>query len=299
MQKTCLIFNPAAGGARGRKFIEQLRREVKDICFATTRAEGDGERLAAQLAAEGCTTFIAGGGDGTVNEVLNGMMSATQGKPIRLGTLPLGTQNVFAAELGIPRRPLEAWRVIQQGRTRLIDLPTVTCQRNGGQTRRFWVQLAGAGFDARAVQEVNRKRKKLLGPLEYIIAGLKVAAEPAPLLQLEADGRCIEGKFVIVGNGRFYGGPFALFPQASNRDGKFDVCVFQSGGYLDFLRYFQGVLRGVHPKFSDVKLLCASQLYLRSAQPVPLEVDGELLGVLPCGFEMLPRSLEVIVPPQD
>jgi diacylglycerol kinase (ATP) len=296
MHKTCLIFNPTAGGERGRKFIEELRREATGVTFAATVQAGDGETLAAQHAREGFTTLVAGGGDGTINEVINGLMSVNSGEGVRLGVLPFGTQNVFASELGISHKPREAWNVIEQGRTRRIDLPRVSCQRNGGSAQRFFVQLAGAGFDARAVEVVDLERKKFLGPLEYVIAGLRVAAEPAPQLRVEADGERLEGRFVIVGNGRFYGGPFALFPNAANDDGKLDVCVFQNGGYLDFLRYFQGILRGVHPDFDDVKLLSVERLRISSATRVPLEVDGEFLGVLPCAFDVVPRALDVIVP---
>ncbi len=295
MHKTCLIFNPTAGGTRGRKFIETLKGGVGGVTLAATETVGDGEKLAARYARAGFTTIVAGGGDGTINEVINGVMSVNAGAGVRLGVLPFGTQNVFATEMGVSAKPDEAWSAVTRGRTRRIDLPRASCQRDGGRAQRFFVQLAGAGFDARAVEEVDLERKKLIGPLEYIIAGLKVAAEPAPLLQIEADGARLEGRFALIGNGRFYGGRFALFPNAANDDGKFDVCVFQRGGYLDFLRYFQGILRGVHPEFEDVKLLSVERLRISSETRVPLEVDGEFFGVLPCEFDLLPRALEVIV----
>jgi diacylglycerol kinase family enzyme len=138
--------------------------------------------------------------------------------------------------------------------------------------------------------------KKLLGPLEYIIAGLKAAAEPAPQLEIEANHTRLEGSFVVIGNGRLYGGPFALFPKASNDDGKLDVCVFQGSSYLDFLRYFQGVVRGVHTDFPDVKYLSVPRVRVTSARQVPMEADGELLGHTPAEFDLWPKALRVLVP---
>jgi diacylglycerol kinase (ATP) len=299
MQRIGLIFNPTAGGRQGKAFIEHLRHNAPDMRIAPTLASGDGRKLAMQLVGEGCDTIVAAGGDGTVNEVVNGLATCAAEAntvKVRFGALPLGTQNVFAEELGMPRKLAESWKIIEQGRVRAVDLARVSCQRDGKSAQHFFVQLAGVGLDARAVQLVNLDVKRWVGPLAYVIAGLKAVAEPAPHLKIEADGAALEGSFALIGNGRYYGGRFVLFPKALNDDGKLDVCVFRGKRFLDCLRYLHGIARGVHTSYPDVKYVSAARLRVVSAQGAPLEADGELLGCTPAEFDLWPKALQVLGP---
>ena len=126
-------------------------------------------------------SIVAAGGDGTVNEVLNGLGDAPDGfARARLGVLPLGTVNVFARELEIPLRIERAWEILQRGRETRIDLPRVEFSANGVRQKRYFVQLAGAGLDARAIELVDWSHKKKAGPLAYVIAGLKALRERQP-----------------------------------------------------------------------------------------------------------------------
>ena len=126
------------------------------------------------------------------------------GAPVTLGILPMGTVNVLAMELGIPFDLVTAWKIIRAGHTRLIDQASA----NG----HLFVQMAGVGLDAQVVQQNNRQVKQVLGPLSYLLTATKVAAEKPPRLLVESDQHpSVEGSFVLVGNGRLYGGPFALF----------------------------------------------------------------------------------------
>lgn len=299
MHKTCLIFNPTAGGARRRKLFDELKARARDVAFVATQAPADGVRLASQLARDGFDTFIAAGGDGSINEVLDGIIThlVEPQRQLRLGVLPLGTANVFARELGIPLDCRKAWEVIERGHTRRVDLGSVCYQESQFPRSRYFIQLAGIGFDARAVELVDLKRKRYLGPLEYVWAGLKVALGPAPRLVVEANGERHQGVFVAVGNGRFYGGPFTLFPRAELDDEKLNVCVFQRGGLISYFRYALGVIRGAHTEFRDVKYFTAQTFRVTSHQMTPFEVDGEFVGHVPADFGILPRALEVIVPP--
>jgi diacylglycerol kinase (ATP) len=234
---------------------------------------------------QGYTTIVAAGGDGTVNEVVNGIGVA----PVSLGILPMGTVNVFAMELGIPLNLDKAWKVIRAKKTRAIDLASA----NG----HFFVQMAGIGFDAQVVKENSRATKRVLGPLSYLLTATKVAVAKAPRLRVLCHGKMVaEGSFVLVGNGRFYGGPFSLFNEASLEDGLLDVCVFRGSDYLSIIRYMRGALFGSLSKFSDVHYFKAKNLIVEANREVQLEVDGELIGHSPVRFAVKPGKLSVLTP---
>lgn len=257
-----------------------------------TQGPGDAGRLAREAVAAGFRTVVAGGGDGTVNEVVNGLTAA--GNPdVTLGLLPLGTMNVFAAELGIPGNRIgRAWEIIAAGHHRQVDL----ARANG----RGFVQMAGIGFDAQAVSEVDWEMKKNFGPLSYLIAAARVASRELPRLLVTADdGQTHEGCFVLVGNGRFYGGPFNVFREAVLDDGLLDVIVCDSVTHLDLLRYFPNILLGTHLELEGVEFFHARRLTVRPAhdgERVPYEIDGEIAGHAPVDFDLQPGVLRVLVP---
>ena len=173
------IRRPAA--TKRRHFRRQLDAFGSQCALKATAAPGDARRLAAEAVGEGYDLVVAAGGDGTVNEVLNGIGDAPEGfARARLGMLPLGTVNVFARELKIPLRLEHAWEVLRRGNETKIDLPQVEFSVNGKTRRRYFIQLAGAGFDARAIELVDWQHKKKIGPLAYIVAGLKALRENRP-----------------------------------------------------------------------------------------------------------------------
>src|SRR5206468_6950812 len=201
-------------------------------------------RLAAEAVREGFEVVVAAGGDGTLNEVLNGMADAPDGfERTRLGVLPLGTVNVFARELALPAELSRAWEIIGQGKETRIDLPCVSYQAAGSERRHYFAQLAGAGLDARAIELVKWQVKKAVGPLAYVLAGLHaVMSAPSKITATAGAGRSpvpvpgcthsLVGELVMIGNGRLYGGQFKLFPQADLRDGLLEVCVFPRANWL-------------------------------------------------------------------
>jgi diacylglycerol kinase (ATP) len=294
MDKLFVIFNPVARGektSRIRKFLEG--KAGHSVILAPTQRAGDARLLAARAVQEGFRIIVAAGGDGTINEVVNGM--GTSGAA--LGVLPLGTVNVFAQELRIPRRIDAAWHVIQTGAGRTIDL---ACAEAGAVTR-YFVQLAGVGFDAQAVRDASWELKKKIGPLSYVWAGIKALGTTLAQVEVSVNGsgqRAV-GAAVLVGNGRFYGGPFVLFPKARMDDGLLDVCVFEKCGYLDVLRYGQGILRGAHIDLGDVEYFQAERLVCTAPGTTPFELDGEDAGDAPVTFSIVPRALRVIVPKSD
>ena len=283
MNRICIILNPAARGAKAR--LQRLEKIARGAVIKTTCAPGDAEAQTERAVAQGYDTIVAAGGDGTINEVVNGIGSA----PVALGILPMGTVNVFALEMGIPFNLERAWKVVREHHVRAIDLASA----NG----HLFVQMAGIGLDAQVVQRNSRQIKQVLGPLSYLLTATQVAVQKPPRLRVSAEGRpTVEGSFVLVGNGRFYGGPFSLFNEAQMQDGLLDVCVFKSMNYLALIRYFRGALFGSLATFTDVDYFKARSLRVEANRHVPLEADGELVGHAPVEFSLRRRKLKVLVP---
>jgi diacylglycerol kinase (ATP) len=292
-----VIFNPAARGEKARRFRRQLDAIGAQCAFKATTAPGDARRLAAEAVRDGFDLIAAAGGDGTVNEVLNGIGDAPDGfARARLGVLPLGTVNVFARELQIPLKIENAWEMLQRGHETKIDLPRVEFSADGVLQKRYFCQLAGAGLDARAIELVDWQHKKQVGKLAYVIAGLKALCEKKPQITVRANGQSVTGELVLVGNGRFYGGSFAILPQADLRDGRLDICVLPRADWWTLLRCAPSLLlRGKLPA-SVAQYLSAETFELTSESAAAFELDGEWVGKLPVTFAIEREKLRVVVP---
>lgn len=297
--RRCLIFNPVARGGKAKSLGKHLKSVALECDLCPTTGPGGGRVLAANAVKEGVEMIIAAGGDGTVNEVLNGMGDIPGGfERVRLGVLPIGTINVFARELGLPREFGAAWTVLQRGREEQIDLPYAEFFLNGRSERRFFVQLAGAGLDSRAIELVSWKLKQKIGPLAYIVAGVKAFLEKHPQITLNEAGGAAgnSGELVLIGNGRFYGGSHAFFPKAKLTDGLLDVCVFPKIRWNTILRAAFGMAVGDPNRFGRVIQFQTSEFYLKCASKTMLELDGENVGELPSRISLLPKGLRIIVP---
>jgi YegS/Rv2252/BmrU family lipid kinase len=291
-----VIFNPAARGEKARRFRRQLDAIGAHVAFKATTAPGDARRLAAESVTDGFDLIAVAGGDGTINEVLNGIGDAPDGfARARLGVLPLGTVNVFARELKIPLRVERAWDVLQNGREIKIDLPRVEFSANGVLQKRYFCQLAGAGLDARAIELVDWRQKKQVGKLAYVLAGLKALREKKPQITVRANGQSAAGELVLVGNGKFYGGSFAILPRADLRDGVLDLCVLRRANFWTLLRCAPDLLlRGKLPA-SVAQHLSAEKFELASETAAAFELDGEWIGSLPATFSIEREKLRVVV----
>ena len=295
--RTCIIFNPAARGDKAKHFRRQLDEIATKATIKLTAGPGDARRLACDAVAEGFDTVVATGGDGTLNEVLNGICDAPGGfERARLGVLPLGTVNVFAREVGLPTKLDLAWQMIQRGKEICIDLPSVEFMANGSQQRRYFAQLAGAGLDAKAIELVKWQVKKAIGPLAYVLAGLNAVLGKPSKIQALSGSTSMTGELVMIGNGRLFGGQFKLFPGANLRDGLLDVCVLPRANLMTLLRCAPRLLLLRSLPASAAKLLPAETLKLTSDPPAPLQIDGELIGHLPATFSVQREVLRVIVP---
>jgi len=295
--RTCVIFNPAAKGDKARRLLRHLGDLDATAVLRQTREPGDARRLAADAVREGFQTVVAAGGDGTINEVLNGLGDAPDGfRQARLGVLPLGTVNVFARELRIPLRLEAAWEVIRAGRESVMDLPCVEFSEAGRTGRRYFAQLAGAGLDARAIELVDWRHKKKIGPLAYVLAGLKALAQPQSQITFSDGRNSATGELILIGNGRLYGGDFRIFPGAKTQDGRLDITVFPRVNWPTLLRLAPRLVLGHSLPVGATRQFQAAAFTLTSAAPAALEVDGELCGHLPARFSVQPAGLRVLTP---
>lgn len=284
-QNILVILNPAARGERARKLADQIRSLSPRLEVKLTTRIGDARAISSAARDGEYAGIVAAGGDGTVNEVVDGLAGA----PVPLGILPVGTMNVFAAELGISGSIQDAWAVIEAGHIRTIDLPLAN--------QSHFVQMAGIGLDAEVVRQTSPDSKRTLGPVSYILTLAQVAARKPPLLSIQPqDGRERIGSFVLVGNGRLYGGPFVLFKNAKLDDGLLDVLVFKNQSHWDIIRYLQAIAFGAHPDLPDVEYFQTPALRIECPQDVPVEVDGELLGKLPYDFGFSQNRLKIFAP---
>jgi YegS/Rv2252/BmrU family lipid kinase len=295
--KTCIIFNPTARGDKARRFRKHLDTLAAHATLKPSTSPGNARTLAAEAVREGFELIVGAGGDGTVNEVLNGIGDVPDAfSHVHLGVLPLGTVNVLAYELGIPSNLAAACKVLHSTRELVIDLPQIELQVAGKTTTRLFTQMAGFGWDARAVELVDWPLKKRIGRFAYLVAALRAMRERLPDITVSDGTRSLRGPFVIMGNGRFYAGRWALCPEAAWDDGLLEVTVFPRSTWPFMVRAAGALLINRLRALGGVQCLRAPALQLTSASPAPIQVDGEYAGTTPARCSIRPRTLRIVVP---
>jgi YegS/Rv2252/BmrU family lipid kinase len=270
-----VIFNPTARSGKSRNLLRWLEQTEIECELKPTSCAGEGRALAAAAVRDGCATVVAAGGDGTINEVVNGIADVPGGlDQTRLGLLPVGSVNVFSRELGVPSRLEDAWRVVLSGRETRLDLPVVEYRHAEGTVCQHFVQLAGAGLDARAVEMVSQRWKRCLGPSAYLIAACRAWVGPHPLIRVDATNRSCCGRFVLIGNGRCYGGRWPAFPDADFQDGRLEIRVFRNLGWLMIARTLRALASGRIRQLRDADHLQSAEFALR----VCAEINSDFAG---------------------
>ncbi len=291
MPHVFVVLNPHGGHPISLSDLERLvaplRREGWQVEIGCTDRAGHATELARAAVERGCDMVVAAGGDGTVNEVVQ----ALAGTQATLGVVPLGTGNVWAHEVGIPLDPPAAIRVLLEGRVRRVDL--------GMAGDRYFLLMAGVGYDAVVAQSTASSAKRRLGILAYVFRGAGVAfSYRGRRVVLDVDGvqRQYRALLVVIGNTRRYGGQVSLTPEARIDDGLLDVCVFRGVGLLHAAWYVLQVLIGRHTHDPGVAYFRARRMMVRSEPPQLVQVDGDTIGETPMGFLVRNRFLKVIVP---
>jgi YegS/Rv2252/BmrU family lipid kinase len=295
IRKAVLISNPKTGRyISKRKTIQELAADLQahgvDVELKLTTGPGDATEIAAQAARNGTTDVIVAGGDGTINEAIQGMVGANA----RLGILPRGTANVLARELGLPMNVDEALKVAARGKVRRIHFGIATDETTN--TQRHFVLMAGIGLDASVVRRVNPGLKRRIGKGAFWLSGLSHLATWHPEnFVLEIDGQKYPATFAAIGKATRYGGDLMVTPRASLDEPAFEVCLIETFSRIRYLQFLSHAMRSGMPTDREgIRFLKTKKV--RATGGAPVQVDGELVGHLPMTFEISPHSLEVIVP---
>lgn len=308
-----MIVNPkSAGGSTERKWAEvasDLRTHFGPFSVAFTRAAGDGVRLARRGVESGRTFIIACGGDGTINEVANGILQ--MGADVEMGILPSGTGGDFRRTIGMPQNPREAARALRAGRTRRIDVGKVTFQDLEDKTvSRYFLNVSSFGLAASIIERVKGTSSMSWLPLDVLrgkasfalstlqeVVGLNYSTVKVKID--DADERTINTINFCVANARFFGGGMKIAPEAKITDGFFDVVNIGDIGTAKIILKSYTLYRGTHMELAEVKFKRAHRVEARPASPdddIRLETDGELPGKLPAVFEIEPAALRFRIP---
>jgi len=308
MTDTFVIVNLTSAGGTTHKRWPQIEAGLRQqgLRFRSALTEGPGHaiELARQAAEGGADLVISVGGEGTLNETVNGLMGTTGEIPphIEIGIIPSGTGNDFVRTLGIPRDPLDACRYLACAGSRVVDLGEISFQAEGHPMLRYFVNVAGLGFDSEVVDRVNRSSKALGGTIPYL-RGLAVTALTYrnPYLHLELDGQVIEGrsKSIVVCNGRYFGGGMFVAPDAEVDDGVLNVVHFGDITNLEFLLQSPKVYKGTHVDHPLVETYRAHQIRIESERATLVQADGDVVGQTPATFRVLPRALRVRAAPAN
>lgn len=298
--KACVILNPKAGSAGTVEEIEaaiQKKLGLHDVSFQVTEKEGEGEEHARQAVQDGVELVVAAGGDGTLNEVLNGLSEGFG--QVLLGLLPLGTGNDFARTIGVPADLEGALGILAEGRTRRVDVAQATI---GGKACRHFLNMSAGGFSGE-VSERADEAKERWGPLAYLRSALGVLPDLKgfrSVITLNGSERLeLETYNVVVSNGRYVAAGIPVSPQAVIDDGMLDVMIAPATTMGQLAVLLPQVLLGRH---TDSELLIfrrATRVEIESDPPMTFNVDGEICGTDPARFEVLPRALEMIVGPEE
>jgi diacylglycerol kinase (ATP) len=276
-----------------------------------TSDAGDAVEIAASAARKGIKLIIACGGDGTISEVANGILSV--GSETELGILPSGTGGDFRKTIGIPARVADAARILRDGQTRLIDVGKVTFTKDDGELEsRYFLGVASFGMSADVIARVKeggpdwlptKGPKWLTGRLSFAVAMLQTAAKKSAtrvVVQLNDDpARHMTVANLCVANARYFGGGMKIAPDAKLADGKFDVVSIGDLGAARILANAPRLYLGAHLSMADVSHALAATISARSLdkkETVEVEVDGEIPGCLPATFQILPKALRVRSP---
>jgi diacylglycerol kinase (ATP) len=294
MKRARIIYNPTSGRELFKKHLPEVLIKLEQAgyeasCHATI-CEGDATEAARTAVERKYDLVVAAGGDGTLNEVVNGL--AEQDYRPRLGIVPMGTTNDFARALNIPRDIGAAVDVIIKGDTIPVDIGRMN-------SNRYFINIAGGGRLTELTYEVPSKLKTVLGQLAYYLKGVEMLPSiKATDLTIEYDGKLYEGEAMLflIGLTNSVGGFEKLAPDASINDGMFSLLILKKTNLAEFIRIASLAVRGDHVKDPNVIYTKANRIKVHSKDKVQLNIDGEFGGLLPVEFENLYRHLEVFVP---
>lgn len=293
MAKTWVILNPSAGSVRELDALTERTGRLLDAEVCLTTKAGSAARFARTAVRKGAELIVAAGGDGTLNEVVNGI--GEKAGETRVGLIPLGTGNDFARSLGLPTELEAAIDVVRVGETRAVDLVRVTSDEV-----RYFINVSAGGFSGLMNEKLTPEMKKTWGPLAY----LRGAAAALPELRAyqttlafdNTESLTLELYNVVVANGRYVAGGTLIAPEAAIDDGMLDIILIQRRSAPELALLAAQVALGTHLSNEAIVSRRAAKVTINSKPGMWFNVDGELVGNEPARFEILPRALRFMVP---
>ncbi|MDF1747355.1 MAG: diacylglycerol kinase family lipid kinase [Alphaproteobacteria bacterium] len=287
-RRVAVIYNPVAGfrqRGRLRSFLKHLRARGHDVVLRRTEGPGHATTIAAELDVESIDVVVAAGGDGTINEVANGLI----GRPIPMAIAPLGTANVFAFELGMGLKLKRAAEMPSVGRVAEI-YPALAGERG-------FLLMVSAGPDARVVADVNSKLKRVIGKMAYVLAALQeIARNAKTTITVTVDGNTHHAGLVIVTHASHYAGPFIIAPDTRLGDDSISVVLLTGTSRWALVRYGIALLTNRVANLSDATILTARHVRLDGPVGEPIQSDGDLIGHAPMEITLGSRPLRILVP---
>ncbi len=297
-----LIVNPVAGAGRTAKQWPQIMSLLKNIGlrfeYDLTEAPRHAIELAKSAAKKGYELVVSVGGDGTINEIVNGLYDAGNIRDVSLGIISTGTGSDYIRTVGVPREHKEACQCLLNPRKLLVDLGVVEYVSGGRTVKRLFVNFAGLGFDAEVVKDTTQ-RFKALGTMPSYLMGLltTLLTYKNKEVSLNLDGKTDDRKVcaIVMSNGKYGGGSMFVAPDADPTDGLLDVLTIGDLSKPDLLWSLPRIYKGTHLTHPKVTMERAREIEIQPKEPMSLQADGELLGEAPARFDILPATLNVAV----
>jgi len=299
--EVAFVVNPASGnGACARAWsriagLADSRGLSGDVLF--TEGPGHAVELARRAAESGARLFVVVGGDGTVNEVVNGVGPSRP--EVELAVVPQGTGDDLARTFGIPTKIEDAVAVAAGERARQVDLGRATFAVGGGRDERYFANFAGAGISGAIARRGARTSRRLGAKAAYMWATTTVFIRWSSVpMRIELDDEVREGLMyeVVIANGKYAAGGMKIAPDARPDDERFDAVLIGDVSKLDFVTTFPKIYRGTHTSHPKVNVVPARTVAVEAAEPLPIVLDGEQPGTTPARFEIVPEALRLRVP---
>lgn len=304
LQTWYVILNPHAGSGKGLKdkdkIIQIIRNSGLKFFLRISEYPGHAVELAKNLANEGAVNFIVAGGDGTLNEVVNGFFNGRGSVPenIVIGMIPVGTGNDWIKTFGIPDNYEEAMKIIMKGRKVTQDAGELTYYKDNREIKRYFLNIAGIGFDGLVTSKANKLKAKG-------VTGFKVYARSlfssylhfkAKKTLIEIDGQRIEKNLfsASIGLGKYNGGGMMQVPEANPFKGIFHITLISKIGIAGILKNFRGLYDGTFVRDYRVSTYAGKEVFIKAPVPLPGEADGESLGESDFRIRILPHQVTVI-----
>ncbi|HYP13940.1 MAG TPA: diacylglycerol kinase family protein [Bryobacteraceae bacterium] len=296
-QNSFLIYNPFAGKLIRKRdqllqrTIDELRSRGHQVTAIPTRGPRTAADLARECVDQGADLILAAGGDGTINEVLNGIVHSD----VPLAIVPAGTANVLAVELGIGTQMTMAARKLED----LVPARISVGLLENNQDRRHFILMAGAGFDAMILYTIDAKLKAAFGKAAYWFGGFNHFAKPLPEFDVVIDGTRSRWSFALASRVRNYGGDLWIARGASLFSDQFELVLFEGNNSLPYVKYLIGIMANRLSTMRGVSVTKAESIVLEcSSDPgIYVQIDGEHAGRLPARLSIVPRSLTLLIPP--